>query len=75
MPIYEFQCGECATRFDELVRSQQALSDIHCPNCHSQQVQRLMSAFGFSTSSGSLVGSSSGSSCGTCSSKHCSTCH
>ncbi|MCF7822527.1 MAG: zinc ribbon domain-containing protein [Mariprofundaceae bacterium] len=41
MPIYEFQCRQCDTRFETLVR----ISDVPaCPQCHSEELQKLISA-------------------------------
>jgi putative FmdB family regulatory protein len=43
MPIYEYRCEPCATRFEELVRG--ADPAVACPDCGSTQVQRLLSSF------------------------------
>jgi putative FmdB family regulatory protein len=43
MPIYEFECEECGTRFDELVAAEGAPPP--CPECASEQVRRLISSF------------------------------
>ncbi len=41
MPIYEFQCGQCSCRFEELMDS----ADVApaCPSCGSTQTRRLLS--------------------------------
>jgi putative FmdB family regulatory protein len=41
MPIYEFECEECGTRFEELVAAADAGAE--CPECGSSQVRRLLS--------------------------------
>ena len=41
MPIYEFECGECGTRFEELVPGEAA--EVACPSCGSPRARRLMS--------------------------------
>ena len=41
MPIYEFECEECGSRFDELVAAD--ASPPPCPRCASVQVRRLFS--------------------------------
>jgi len=75
MPIYEYQCLDCSERFDELVGIiNYKVDNINCPECQSNHVQRLMSAFGFSSGEKSSANSSS-LSCSTCSSKNCSACH
>jgi putative FmdB family regulatory protein len=40
MPIYEFQCEECGTVFEELVA---AGATAPCPECGSERTRRLMS--------------------------------
>lgn len=44
MPIYEYQCKTCETRFEELVRDSQALT-ARCPKCGKTEVSRLLSVF------------------------------
>jgi putative FmdB family regulatory protein len=41
MPIYEFECGECGERFEELVA---AGAGSACPNCGSMKTRRLLSS-------------------------------
>ena len=45
MPIYEFQCGSCGHRFEELVGSHigTETDDVTCPECGSAEVERLIS--------------------------------
>lgn len=47
MPIYEYECRACRHRFEEFVRpSSTSTSRLpECPSCHSQELQRLFSAF------------------------------
>ncbi|HEU5049418.1 MAG TPA: zinc ribbon domain-containing protein [Gemmatimonadales bacterium] len=40
MPIYDYHCGECGTRFERLVRGSAAIA---CPSCASHSVERVMS--------------------------------
>jgi len=43
MPIYEYQCEQCGTRFEEI----QQMSDPNveqCPNCGKGPVRRLLSS-------------------------------
>lgn len=46
MPIYEYECKDCKNHF-ELIQKVNELSTGTCPNCHSVQVERLISAAGF----------------------------
>ena len=41
MPIYEFECQECGTRFEELVA---AGGSVACPSCGAARVRRLLSS-------------------------------
>lgn len=45
MPLYEYQCQTCGERFELLRRMQDADGDLECPECHSDEVQRLLSTF------------------------------
>ena len=42
MPIYEYACKTCATRFETLVRS--AGEEVHCPACSGAELEKLISA-------------------------------
>jgi putative FmdB family regulatory protein len=41
MPIYEFECEECGTRFEELVAMGAAVA---CPNCGADRARRVYSS-------------------------------
>ena len=43
MPIYEFDCPQCAARFEELVRAGETAP---CPQCKSSEVERRFSQIG-----------------------------
>jgi len=65
MPIYEYNCGKCQSKFEKLVKSMKATEDVECPECGSKQTSRAMSVFAaVSVSSGS--GKSSGMPKGMC---------
>ncbi len=55
MPIYEYVCRECGSRYEALRRMQDADRDLKCPQCQSEEVERLLSTFsaGGCSSSGS----------------------
>ena len=68
MPIYEFDCQECAKPFEELLRSANYIDEVTCPSCGSGQVKKKMSMFaskGTGDSSSFSLGASSASSCNT----------
>jgi putative FmdB family regulatory protein len=41
MPIYEFQCEECGTRFEDLIAA--GANGPNCPSCGSARARRLLS--------------------------------
>lgn len=41
MPIYEFECGSCGARFEELVAA--GTGEMECPVCGSAEARRLLS--------------------------------
>ncbi len=45
MPIYEFDCEECGTGFDKLVRRASAVNEVTCPDCGSENVKKKLSTF------------------------------
>lgn len=61
MPIYEYQCEDCNTRFDKFVRSMSSSFEVECPKCHSKHCKKSISLFG--TSASGRAGSVSASSC------------
>ncbi len=42
MPIYEYECRECRTSFELLMRSD---TRVACPSCESEKVVRKLSIF------------------------------
>ncbi len=72
MPIYEYVCRTNEHRFEIFHRDQESLK-LCCPQCGSEEIERLFSVFGFS-SGGIFVSSSEGEGCRSCSTKNCSTC-
>ena len=61
MPMYEFRCGDCGERFEELRSVSDPEEGVDCPQCGGSRVERLLSAFATSNPTGSPAG---GSSCG-----------
>lgn len=45
MPLYEYVCPECEKRFERLVRSVAAPTDVRCPSCGSVKAERVFSSF------------------------------
>lgn len=45
MPIYEYRCGKCDHRFEQLVRSMNDDSGVACPECGSKRTEKQLSVF------------------------------
>jgi putative FmdB family regulatory protein len=58
MPIYEYLCDECDTRFERIVLNKQ--QEIACPRCASKKATIQLSVF--ATANGSSNGSAAKSS-------------
>ena len=70
MPIFEFRCKKCRTKFEKLMFGSKA--SVACPSCGSSKVEKLPSTFGMS---GVEHQTKSSSACAGCSSGSCSSCH
>lgn len=46
MPIYEFECGECGTRFEELCPA--GTEATSCPHCDATGAKKRISTFAYS---------------------------
>jgi putative FmdB family regulatory protein len=44
MPIYEYKCDDCGTRYERLVLRKS--QEIACPQCHSGRKTLQLSVFG-----------------------------
>jgi len=73
MPLYEYKCSDCKTRFDALRAMSKADAPIPCPQCGSMDTHRAISLFSAIGSDGVIAGE--GTSCGSCTpSASCATC-
>jgi putative FmdB family regulatory protein len=43
MPLYDFTCDGCGTKFERLVRRDADLSTVDCPECGGTRVTRDLS--------------------------------
>ena len=45
MPIYEYLCADCGTKFEKLVRRSADADSLVCPSCGQQHLQQEFSTF------------------------------
>jgi putative FmdB family regulatory protein len=45
MPIYEYHCEDCGTKFEKLVRRATEAPDVACPSCGQKHLQQEYSTF------------------------------
>ena len=48
MPLFEYVCGECGTKFEKIVRTHTA--SVECVNCKSVKIERQLSVFAVASS-------------------------
>lgn len=66
MPMFEYRCSECNSKFEFLHKSSSVKEKVICPSCNSEKIIKLFSKFSsISSSSGNTTfdGCASGS-CG-----------
>jgi putative FmdB family regulatory protein len=72
MPIYEYVCADCGSKFEVVRLIKDADTPIPCKQCKSDHTDRKISVF-FAQSGGKVVaGSSSG--CAGCAGGSCASC-
>jgi len=64
MPIYEYRCEVCHTRFEQYVRSMSADAQIVCPSCGADDVKKEWSVFGLGKNGGAGLSSTTSETCG-----------
>ena len=45
MPIYEYRCEDCGTKFEKLVRRQGDVPGLECPSCGQKHLRQELSTF------------------------------
>lgn len=76
MPVYEYTCPNCDTRFELLRSMSQADAPTCCPECNAEGAKRALSRFAsFSRSSdGSVASVGGGGGCASCAGGSCAGC-
>lgn len=63
MPIYEYICRDCDKQFETLVTADRP---AECPACHGRALDKQLSVFAVSTSSGRTDSAGAIGACGSC---------
>ncbi len=70
MPVYEYRCSDCNSKFDVFHKSMNSDEEIKCPKCDSTNNKKVFSAFSASIDGSSgfseSYGGGSDASCSTC---------
>ena len=45
MPIYEYRCDDCGTKFEKLVRRASEVPGLECPSCGEKHLTQELSTF------------------------------
>ena len=56
MPIFEYVCDDCGSRFEKLVRRAAESSDVTCPSCGTPRLTQQLSTFAAHAGTGSSQG-------------------
>jgi putative FmdB family regulatory protein len=68
MPIYEYRCDDCGTKFEKLVRRTADAAAVECPSCGEHHLTQELSTF-----AAQVNGASKSSDMPSCPSGRCST--
>jgi putative FmdB family regulatory protein len=76
MPIFEYKCRDCRTKFERLVRAGNGAAKVKCPKCQGARTDKLLSTFAARSSGrNGETKSGGGKSCGSCRATSCRGCH
>ena len=53
MPIFEYSCDDCGTKFEQLVRRTADADAVRCPSCGQNHLKTEYSTFAARSSAGS----------------------
>jgi putative FmdB family regulatory protein len=75
MPLYEYYCRSCKTKFEQLRPMSRSAEPATCPAGHGK-AERLVSLVAAPVREGGLdmLGASSGGGCSSCAGGSCATC-
>ena len=53
MPIFEYRCEDCGSKFEKLVRRSDEAAELACPSCGQKHLQQELSTFATHANGGS----------------------
>ncbi len=71
MPIFEYQCDDCGTRFEKLLRRAGETAGIACPSCGEAHLSECLSTFAAHANSSRSPGACSADAMPSCGSGMC----
>lgn len=74
MPLYEYVCPKCKSRFELLRQMSQVDEGVLCPHCNSRAEKVLSSFACFSKDESGISSPVGGSPCSSCSTSSCDSC-
>ena len=77
MPLYEYYCADCHTKFEALRSMSQADESIACRHCDGSDTSRVLSLFAVvsrSSDGQTRAVAGTGGGCANCRAQRCSTC-
>ncbi|HRI45798.1 MAG TPA: zinc ribbon domain-containing protein [Ignavibacteriaceae bacterium] len=66
MPIFEYRCSECNSKFEILHKSMNHTEEVNCPVCNSVEIKKLLSSFSASVPASASYSFGGGCSDGSC---------
>jgi putative FmdB family regulatory protein len=66
MPIFEYSCDDCGTRFEKLVRRSAESNGVACPSCGRDHLKQEYSTFAAHANSGKAEAPAMGCGGGMC---------
>ena len=64
MPVFEYKCTSCNSKFEVLHKSSVKQEDVSCPDCNSKEIKKLFSSFSASVQGHSHENGCNHESCG-----------
>ena len=74
MPIYEYDCPRCETKFELMRPFSQSNEPAKCPDCQTESKRALSKFACFTTGEPGVTAPMGGGGCAGCSAGSCTTC-